>query len=166
MLPFLYVAIFGHVRIPAPAHPDAPVAIRGPPHGAALSATSSPETPIEILLSTLRRMGWAELVWWPKSRRKGVDVIAAVPAAPGRNQRRSLSGEGIRDDGRRRRIHRRASASSSGKGAYCADIAIVEVALENIVLSIVRCSCCVTGSAGGCAFHCFFSVGTQYAAFV
>ena len=39
----------------------------------------------------------------------------------------------------------------------------VEVALENIVLSIVRCSCCVTGSAGGCAFRCFFSVGTQYA---
>ena len=82
MLPFLYVAIFGHVRIPAPAYPDAPMAIRGPRHGAASFATSSPETPIEILLSTLRRMGWAELVWWPKSRRKGVDVIAAVPAAP------------------------------------------------------------------------------------
>ena len=125
MLPFLYVAILGHITIPAPAYPDAPLAIRGPRHGAASSANSSPETPIEILSSTSRRMGWAELVRWTKSRRKGVDVMAAVPAAPGRNQRRLLSGEGIRDDGRRRRIHRRASASPSSKGGCCADIAIV-----------------------------------------
>ena len=70
-------------------------------------------------------------------KEKGADVMATVPAAPGRNQRRSLSGEAIRDDGRRRRIHRRASASPSSKGGCCADIAIVvEVALENMVLFV------------------------------
>ena len=99
-------------------------------------------------------MGWAEVAQWPKSRRKGVDVMAAFPAAPRRNQRHSFSGEAIRDDGRRRRIHIWASALRSSKGGCCADIAIVvEVVLENIVLFIVRCSHRVSGSAGGCAFY-------------
>ena len=92
-------------------------------------------------------MGGVELVRWRKSRGEGADLSVAVPAALGRNQRCQLLGRAIEGDRRRRRLHRWAFASLSVEGAYYANIAIVEVALEK------DCVVCVARQAGGCAFR-------------
>ena len=83
-------------------------------------------------------MGGVELVRWQKSRGEGADLRLEVPATLGRNRLCKLLGRAIEDDRRRRRLHRRAFASTSVEWAYYANIAIVEVAHDILILCCLR----------------------------